>query len=112
MARSHALLLVLASAFSASAQAPAGRELFERADKGHCSACHQVPQGAGPQTRADLGPRLEGVRMRELGRAALRDILADPTRANPDTVMPPYGRHHLLDQAEMERVIEYLHALP
>jgi sulfur-oxidizing protein SoxX len=87
-------------------------ELFVRPDKGHCIACHQVPEGAGPQTRSNLGPRLEGGRMRELGRAALREIIQDPTRANADTVMTPYGRHRVLDGAEIDRVVEYLYALP
>lgn len=110
--RRHAAALLLAIASTASAQSPVGRELFVRTDKGHCIACHQVPAGSGPETRADLGPRLEGARMRALGRAGLREVLADPTRANPDTVMPPYGRHRILEPAEMERVIDYLHALP
>ena len=87
-------------------------EAFVQPEKGHCIACHQVPAGAGPATRADLGPRLEGTRMRALGRARLREIIEDPTRANPDTVMPPYGRHRILDAAEINRLVEYLHALP
>ncbi len=45
-------------------------------------------------------------------RARLRDLLDDPSRAKPDTVMPPYGRHRLLDDREIERLIDFLHALP
>lgn len=104
--------LLLCAAAAARAQAPTGAELFVRADKGHCIACHQVPQGAGPATRSDLGPRLEGARMRELGKARLRALLADPMAANPDTVMPPYGRHRILAPDEIDRVVDYLHALP
>lgn len=87
-------------------------ELFVRADKGHCIACHQLPPGSGPETRADFGPRLEGARMRELGKRGLRETITDPTRANPETVMPPYGRHRLLEATEIERLVEFLHALP
>jgi sulfur-oxidizing protein SoxX len=116
MARSTAVFVVLAAALAmgAHAQAPAtaARDLFVRADKGYCIACHQLPEGAGPATRADLGPRLEGTRMRALGRAKLRELIQDPTRANPDTVMPPFGRHRILDLAEIDRLVEYLHALP
>jgi hypothetical protein len=50
--------------------------------------------------------------MRALGRAALRELIQDPTRANPDTVMTPYGRHHVLERPEIDQVVEYLHALP
>jgi sulfur-oxidizing protein SoxX len=115
MAPRFTTLAIWAAACIAStawAQAQQGLELFVRTDKGNCIACHQVAQGAGPETRSNLGPRLEGPRMRALGRAALRDVIVDPTRANPDTVMTPYGRHHVLEPAEIDRVVEYLHALP
>ena len=105
------LALACGVATSTRAQVPA-RDLFTRADKGHCIACHQIPEGAGPATRADLGPRLEGERMRALGKAALRQAIVDPTRANPDTVMPPFGRHRILEAAEIDRLVEFLHALP
>ena len=87
-------------------------DLFVRADKGHCIACHQLPQGVGPATRSDVGPRLEGARMRELGRPGIRELIVDPMRSNPDTIMPPFGRHHILDEREIDRLTEFLHALP
>lgn len=110
--RPDILAVALATlALSAAAQSPSAPPAFVQRDKGHCVACHQVPEGAGPATRADLGPRLEGTRMRELGRTRLREIIHDPTRANPNTVMPPYGRHRILEPAEIDRIVEYLHAL-
>jgi len=109
-------LLPLAAALALSpafAQSPkAAPEVFTAPDKGNCIACHQVPEGAGPRTRADLGPALDGTRMRSLGRTRLREIIEDPTRANPETVMPPFGRHRILAKAEIDRLVEYLHALP
>ena len=110
----HGLLfLALASAaLQAAAQSPAALDLFTRGDKGGCIACHQLPAGSGPATRADVGPALAGPRMRELGRARLADLLQDPTRANPQTVMPPYGRHRILQKAEIDALVEFLHALP
>ena len=111
----HILAIALAAlAAEAPAQpaSPAPPPAFLDRDKGHCIACHQVPEGAGPATRADLGPRLEGKRMRELGRAKLRAVIEDPTRANPGTVMPPFGRHRILAAGEIDRIVEYLHALP
>ena len=94
------------------AQSLPARELYVRADKGHCIACHQLPEGAGPATHSDVGPRLAGARMRELGRERLREVLADPMRANADTVMPPFGRHRILDTGEIDRLVELLLALP
>lgn len=112
MARS--LMAALAASLTitgAAAQATAPPAYTAR-DKGHCAACHQLPEGVAPASRADLGPRLEGARMRALGRAKLRELLEDPMKSNPATVMPPYGRHRLLDPAEIERIVEFLHALP
>lgn len=103
------LVLALALPAAVPAQQADGPALFTRADKGHCAACHQVP---GAPARGDVGPALTGERMRALGKAALREAIHDPTRANPDTVMPPFGRHRILDAGEIERLVEYLHALP
>jgi len=116
MARGAAMavlcMLALVAGTAASAEELTGAQLFARPDKGDCIACHQVPAGAGPATRSDLGPKLEGARMRALGSAKLRALLTDPMAANPDTLMPPYGRHRILDAAEIDRVVEYLDALP
>ena len=105
-------ILCLGTGIPCAAQDRAALELFTRADKGYCISCHQVPQGAGPASRDDLGPKLEGARMRALGAKALRDLIADPTAANPDTVMPPFGKHRLLDAREIDKLVEYLLALP
>jgi sulfur-oxidizing protein SoxX len=107
-----ALLAAAAHAVPAAERPASALELFVQRDKGHCIACHQLPAGVGPATRSDLGPALEGARMRALGKAALREAIADPTKANPETVMPPFGKHHLLDAAEIDRLVEFLHALP
>src|ERR1700750_3298640 len=92
LAGSAALLL----APQAIAQNDQGLELFIRPDKGYCIACHAVPASAGPATRSNVGPALSGARMREIGSSALHEMLRDPTRGNPDTVMPPFGRHRIL----------------
>lgn len=112
MPRRETLLALCALALPAWAQSPDAPPAFVQRDKGHCIACHQVPEGAGPPTRADLGPRLEGPRMRALGRERLRGLIADPMGANANTVMPPFGRHRILEPAEIDRVVEYLLALP
>ncbi len=113
--RGRVRILAVAAALvagAASGQARDGRELFTNPGKGNCIACHQVPEGSGPVVRADVGPRLDAARLKGWDRARLRALLDDPMRANPDTVMPPYGRHRLLDAREIERIIDYLHALP
>ncbi len=108
-----ALTALALAASAARAQAPlTGAQLFVRPEKGNCIACHQVSDPAAPRTRSDLGPKLEGARMRAIGRERLRTLLTDPMANNPDTLMPPFGRHRILDSREIERVIDYLDALP
>jgi len=109
--RAIAAAALLQIATTASAQL-SERDLLARPDKGHCLACHQLPAGAAPESNATLGPALTGARMRELGKPALREVLRDPTKSNPDTVMPPYGRHRILDAREIDRLVDYLYALP
>ncbi len=108
-------LVAAAGIFAAGAawgQSATGREIFLRPDLGNCIACHQVSDAAGPAVRADVGPRLDAARLKGWNRDRLRVLIEDPTRAHPETVMPPYGRHRLLDPGDIERVIDYLHALP
>lgn len=93
------------------AQEPDATALFTRADKGHCAACHRLVPATSTSPQADLGPALTGERMRTLGKAALREAIADPTIANPDTVMPPFGRHRILEPREIDRLVDYLLAL-
>ena len=114
MGRGTTLMAALAVTvpLCAAAQSPTALELFVRADKGHCIACHQLPDGTGPATKGNLGPRLSGERMRSLGKPALRETIRDATRANPDTTMPPFARHRILEAAEIDRIVDFLHALP
>jgi L-cysteine S-thiosulfotransferase len=91
---------------------PAAMDLFVGRDKGYCIACHQLPAGVGPASTSDVGPRLEGARMRTLGKDGIRTAIVNPTAANPDTVMPPFGRHRILDAKEIDQLVEFLHALP
>jgi sulfur-oxidizing protein SoxX len=110
----HAAFAVVACTGSLAAQAQdvvAGRDLFVRKDKGNCVACHEVPSDTAVATHATVGPSLSGVRERHPDRSVLRELLVDPMRRNPATLMPPYGRHQILSAAEIERVIDYLHAL-
>lgn len=112
-ARAAGAVLAMVALGNAWAQRPASAlELYVQRDKGHCIACHQLPAGVGPATRSDLGPALDGTRMRALGKAALRQAIEDPTHANPGTVMPPYGRHRILTREEIDRLVEFLNALP
>ena len=66
-----------------------GRALvFNRAETS-CVLCHAVPGAPGPA--GNIGPPLAGTGARNT-LAELRLRLVDPTRINPDSVMPAYHR--------------------
>jgi len=41
----------------------------------------------------------------------LRDQIWDPMAANPDSAMVPFGRHKVLTEAEIDKLVEYIWSL-
>jgi L-cysteine S-thiosulfotransferase len=106
-----ALLIALSIANVARGTEPTGRALAHDQEKGNCLACHRMPSDAGAETAATLGPPLENVKRRYPDRAQLRAQIWDARVKNPDTIMPPYGRHRILTEAEIDLVVDYIHGL-
>jgi len=92
-----------------AANAAAGRLLAFEIAKGNCLACHQFPGDSGANTLANIGPPLLAIRSRFPDRKQLRSRLWDPMLANPNTVMPPFGKHKILSGDEIELIIDYLY---
>lgn len=114
--RRLAALCVLAAVLGAVQAAEpdrlaAGRALAHGQEKGNCLACHQMPRDPRAETLANLGPRLEDVRRRYPSREELRQRIWDAARFNADTLMPPYGRHRILTEEEIDLVVDYIHEL-
>lgn len=105
-------VVLIACSGSLAQDAPnvaAGRRLAHDVAKGNCLACHMFPGDPRALTLANIGPPLVAMRGRYPNRARLRSQLWDPMQANPDTVMPPFGKHGILSEAEIELVIDYLY---
>lgn len=99
-----------------------GRTLLLARESANCVLCHAVPEAA-VRFAGDVGPSLAGVG-RRLTAAQMRLRIADPTRLNPDTVMPSYYRTDGLDRVaaaywgkpiltalEVEDLVAYLETL-
>ena len=101
------------------ADAIRGKAAFVQREKGHCILCHAVPD---PDVRfaGNIGPPLAGVGAR-LSAAQLRGRIVDPSRHDPDTIMPAYYRtdnlhrvarayagRTVLNAQDVEDVIAYL----
>jgi sulfur-oxidizing protein SoxX len=92
-----------------SAGVAAGREIAHDVHKGNCLACHQIPGDPKAVTMANIGPPIVQMRDRFPDRAALRQQIWDPTQRNPQSVMPPFGKHAVLSEREIDLVIDYLY---
>lgn len=86
----------------------AARRLVIAENKGHCQACHQFPNDPQISTRATIGPALAGMRSRFPDRTRLIAMIRDARGANAETIMPPYGPHRILTEAEIAAIADYL----
>ena len=66
-----------------------GREVVMARGDANCLLCHAIPGADRPA--GDIGPSLAGVGSR-FSEDELHRRIADQSRFNPDTMMPPYGR--------------------
>lgn len=103
------MILCVGSAPAQSDDVAAGRQLAHSYEKGNCLGCHRIPGDSKAITLANLGPPLISVRERFPDRAALRAQLWDSTLSNPNTIMPPFGKHGVLTEREIEQIIDYLY---
>lgn len=93
----------------------AAEEAKSRMDQGKakaiefCQACHQF---AGTDQAGTVGPPLMAMKARFPDRERLRAIIHDPQEAiKPHTMMPPFGRHKLVNPEETELIIDFLYTL-
>ena len=74
-----------------------------------CQACHTFK---GTNQSGTVAPPFISMKQRFPNRERLRDIIYDSQKAiNPDTMMPPFGRHGFLDKKETELLIDFLYTL-
>ena len=80
---------------------------FDRT-KGNCLACHQMEGGELP---GNIGPPLIAMKSRYPDKAKLRAQVWDATKANSNSMMPPFGRQQIISESEIDKVIEYIYTL-
>ena len=105
------VLAAPASGQPAASRVEQGRALAHDFNKGNCLACHAAPRDQSAVTLADIAPPLAMMAERFPDRDALRRQIWDATQRNPNTVMPPFGKHRILTGEEIELIIDYLYTL-
>ncbi len=85
-----------------------GKTLAFNRKKGNCLACHQI---AGGKLAGNIGPPLIAMKARYPDKAKLRAQIWDATQANPNTIMPPFGRNKILSESEIDKIVEFIYTL-
>ncbi|MES9937650.1 MAG: sulfur oxidation c-type cytochrome SoxX [Sedimenticola sp.] len=85
-----------------------GKKIAFNRKKGNCLACHMMGDGVSP---GNIAPPLLAMKSRYPDKAKLRAQIWDPTAVNPDSSMPPFGKHKLLSATELDKVVEYVWSL-
>jgi len=85
-----------------------GKQLAFSRKKGNCLACHSIPGGKSP---GNIAPPLVAMKQRYPDKSRLHKQIWDATIANPDSTMPPFGRHQILSNSELDKVVDYIYSL-
>lgn len=104
--------LFLVGSFSAAnadqASIAEGKKLAFDRKKGNCLACHMADDGALP---GNIGPPLIAMKARFPDKKKLRAQIWNASAANPNTIMPPFGKHKILSEADIDKITDYIHSL-
>ena len=113
-----ACVAVLSGSIALTVSAPAsaaeasvieeGKKLAFDRKKGNCLACHQIEGGDLP---GNIGPPLVAMKARFPEKAKLRAQIWDATRVNPNSIMPPFGRHKIVSDTEIDKIVEFVYTL-
>ncbi|BAN36220.1 cytochrome C class I SoxX [Sulfuricella denitrificans skB26] len=93
------------------AKESAGRAVAMNKAKGNCIACHAIPNDPKAESPGNIGPPFVMMKERFPDRNKMRAQIWDSTVANPKTSMPPFGKHQILTEQEIDQVVEYIHSL-
>jgi len=85
-----------------------GKKLTFDRKKGNCLACHMIEDG---ELAGNNGPPLIAMQARFPKKQDLFDQIWDPTKKNPNSFMPPFGKHGILTKNEINKIVEYLYTL-
>jgi sulfur-oxidizing protein SoxX len=85
-----------------------GKKIAEDRKKGNCFACHAYE---GANLPGNIGPPLVAMKARFPDKQKLYDQIWDATKANPNTMMPPFGKHEVLSDKDIKAVTEWVYTL-
>lgn len=106
-----AMLAVASGSVQSANPVLAGKEIvFDRA-KGNCLACHGFPTIPDAEQTGNSGPPIIAMQARFPDKAKLRAMIWDATVSNSSSFMPPFGKHQVLNEEEIDKVVDFVHSL-
>ena len=76
--------------------------------RGNCNACHQLPNTAKATGKSKIGISLKNMGAAYADDKKLRALIWDAQVIYPQTMMPPYGRHRILTETEIDDLTAWL----
>jgi sulfur-oxidizing protein SoxX len=85
-----------------------GKDIAFDRKLGNCLACHMIPGG---NLSGNIAPPLIAMKSRFPDKAKLRAQIWDATVANPNTIMPPFGKHQIVSEEQLDKMVDFIHTL-
>lgn len=108
------VVLAVSTSLASAAEAkkePTGQDLAFDKKKGNCLACHAMPTDPKAVTITNIGPPLMAMKSRFPDRQKLYNQIWDATAVNQQSAMPPFGKHLILNDKEINKIIDFLYTL-
>lgn len=104
--------LLATSAFAQQAKKEeSGKDISFNRSKGNCLACHGMPTVPDAEQPGNSGPPLIAMQARFPDKKVLRAKIWDATATNATTFMPPMGKHQVLSEEEIDKVVDFIYGL-
>jgi L-cysteine S-thiosulfotransferase len=85
-----------------------GKQIAFHRQLGNCLTCHVI---AGGEAAGNIGPALVLMKARFPNKKDLRAQIWDSTAKNPQSMMPPFGKHNILTEDQIDAVVEFIYSL-
>ena len=85
-----------------------GKKVSFNRKLGNCLACHKMKGGS---LEGNIGPELVNMKQRYPDKAKLRAQIWDATINNPNTIMPPFGKHKIVSEKQVDAITEFVYTL-
>lgn len=82
--------------------------------KGNCLACHDIditPWPEGLSAPGNIAPALANIANRFPNKIALKNMIYNAASRNSHTFMPLFGKHKILAETEIDRIVDFLMTL-